>query len=514
MKANKQGKKYEQRIAEYFAAPCVNVPMKLKFTRAIGSLYFIKIKFVPGTAESKIRRHLEDARQVLRLQLLQVHPEGMDLFFVASEDNVFDNRLFGILTSPFYPEYTKDMAIPFPVGFNAMRTPIIVDLAQYFSCLLAEEGGSGKTTNLQCLVASILWSRSPEQVNLIIIDEPANMTQFANLPHLVCPVIYDAQAGYKMIMRLHAEMKRRHKLKEENPEEFNRLPKLVCLIDECVSFVSGISDNRASQSLATTISLILRMGRHAGIYLVLATQNPALDEMKCDLKSVSSRIAFKFSRHQDSVAILNESGAEKLPGIGDMYFKSQHHSGLMYLKGALIEKEEIAAVCDHIRTKYEETGWDDTYKFIVDLNKPVENIGDSSFTRPTATAQEIEDALFAKIILWSLERETVSANAISIAFDDVSEREAKKFIERLYSLGVAGEPKGKLGRKVLVTCVEDLPDEVRTFLDRYIYNEGADVSHELVQSECEPSVEYTAESTEDTESATNKICPTCGQSIA
>jgi len=469
MNFDKQGEKLERRLTEYYATISTPVPMKLKFVRAIGNLFIIRIKFVAGTTERKILNSLGDAQQTLRLQLLQLHREGMDLFFIASEHNTFDNRLFGILTSPLYPEYTKDMEIPFPMGFNPMRRPVIVDLALHYRWLIGGEGTSGKTTSLKCLIASILWSCSPEQVNFFIIDEPVDLIQFSELPHLACPVIHDIEAGYKAVMRLHIEMKRRFKLKEEHPAEFNRQPNLVCVIDECVSFVTGIGDKQASQSLADTISLLLRMGRHAKIYMVLATQNATLDDMKCDLKPISSRISFKYSRHQDSSAILNESVADKIQEVGGMYFKSRDHSGLMYLKGAKITDDEIEAVCNHIRTKYENTQWDSTHKFTIDLDTTTESIERSPYIKLVVTTQEVEDKLFARIIIWTLERETVSANAVSIAFasDKVGERHAKRLIERLHSFGIIGEANERQPRKVLITCVEDLPDEVRVFLDRY-----------------------------------------------
>ena len=515
MNANKKGKKYERRIAEYFAAPAVNIPMKLKFVQAIGNLYFIKIKFIPGTTENKIRRCLGDARQALRLQLLQLHSEDMDIFFVASDDNTFDNRLFGILTSPSYGEYTKDILIPFPIGFDVMLRPHIVDLVLYYNWLLGGAGGSGKTNGIQCFIASILWSCSPEDVNIIIIDEPANLTQFADLPHLACPVIYDTETGYRVIMKLHIEMKRRLKLREENPDEFNNLPKLVCFIDECVSFVAGIGDKESAKTLADTISLILRMGRHAKIYLVLATQNAAVDDMKCDLRPITSRISYKAAKLQDSVTILGEGGADKLLGRGEMYFKSQQHSGLMYLKGARITKDEVEAVCNHVRTKYEDVQWDDTYKFTIDMNATVEAMENSPFIGSIATAQEIEDEIFARIIIWSLERATVSANAIKLAFatDKVGERQAKRFIERLYSLGIVGDAIEKLPRKVIITCVEDLQDEVKSFLDSHGCNPKTNEFQESIQPEGEPDAEQTTIVIAEVKTTINEICPTCGQSI-
>lgn len=470
MSVKKQAKKYIRKILEYYAA--VKLEMELDFVRVVGDLFIFQIGFIPGTTESKIRQYLGDVQQALELELLQLHREGRELFFVVSEYNTFDNRLLGILTSPSYAEYIKDMEIPYPIGFNVMRRPVIVDLVLHLSWLLGGAGFSGKTTGLQCLAASILWSCSPEHVNLVFIDEPANLTQFAALPHLSCPVIHDVDAGFKVIINLHKEMKRRLKLKDENPEEFNFQPIIVCFIDECVSFVAGAGKQK-SQILADTISLLLRMGRHARIYMVLATQNSSLDEMKCDLSPVTSRIAFTCGKPINSVTLLGEGGAEKLSGKGELYFKSQKHSGLMYIKGALITSEEIEKVCEHVRAKYEEVEWDDRYKFIIDpasLLPDEDDIGDAPATGSTTTTQDIDDKTFAKIIMWTLGRETVSGNAINKAFKNVGERKAGSILKRLCKLGIVGEANVKLPRDVLPVCQEDLSPGIISLLKCHGYD--------------------------------------------
>jgi DNA segregation ATPase FtsK/SpoIIIE-like protein len=317
MNANKKGEKYERRIAEYFAAPVVNVPMKLKFVRVIGDLFIFHIKFVPGTTESKIRNHLENAQQTLRLQLFQLHRENMDLFLVVSECKEFNNYLLGILTSPSYQMFTKDMVIPFPVGFNVMRRPVIVDLVAYKNWFLGGGNSSGKTTSLQSLITSIIWSCSPEKVNLIVIDIVLNLTQFKGLPHFCCDVISDANAGIKAIMKLRMEMDRRFTIREEDITEFNKLPIIVCVIEELVSFVSRAGSKEAMKSLSDIISLLIRTGRHAGIYMVLTTQNPVVDDLKCDISSITSRLAFAVAKPINSVTIIGEGGAEKISEMGE-----------------------------------------------------------------------------------------------------------------------------------------------------------------------------------------------------
>jgi DNA segregation ATPase FtsK/SpoIIIE-like protein len=336
---------------------------------------------------------------------------------------------------------------------------------------LGGAGFTGKTVGMRSFITSLIWSCSPEHLNLIIIDEPAELTQFSTLPHLSCPVIHDMNAGYKAIMKVYAEMKRRQKLKVENPEEYRRLPVLVCFVDECVSLVAGAGKKEKSQQLADVISQLLRNGRHAKVYTVLATQNPAINEMGCDLSPIKSRIAFTCAKPHNSVTILGEGGAEKLNGNGELYFISQRHQGLMYVKGAFIDAEsgEIDMVCDHIRTKYETTEWDDRYKFVINaesLQPDAEGVDDTTSSGSTST-QDTDDKTLAKIIMWTLGRKIVSANAIYNAFKpEVGERKAKRFLERLQKLGIAGYATEKKACKVLITSIDDLSTDIIDLLNQ------------------------------------------------
>ena len=352
-------------------------------------------------------------------------------------------------------------------------------------------------------------------MNLIVIDIVLNLTEFRGLPHFCCDVVTDANIGIKAIMKLKKEMDRRFTIRAEDIAEFNKLPIIVCVIDELVSFVSRAGSKETMKSLADILSLLIRTGRHAKIYMVLTTQNPVVDDLKCDISSITSRLAFAVAKPINSVTILGEGGAEELSEAGEMYFISAKHKGLEYLKGARIKKDEVEAVCNHVRTKYEDMQWDDTYKFTIDANAIVENMENSPFVGSITTAQEIEDVLFAKIILWTLERETVSANAIKLAFKDdkIGERQAKRFVERLHSLGIVGEAIEKLPRKVLITSVEDLPDEAKGFLDRHSYSTETNELQESLQAEGLFDAEQIAVSTTEVKTAISKICPTCGQSI-
>ncbi|MCL1995097.1 MAG: FtsK/SpoIIIE domain-containing protein [Defluviitaleaceae bacterium] len=475
MKTKKQAKKFIRQILEFYAA--VNIEIALDFVHASDGLFVLQIGFMPGTTEKKIRQYLGDVQQALGLELFQLHRERMNLFFVVAEHNIFDNRLLGILTSPSYAEHTKNMVIPYAIGFNVMRRPVVVDLATYVHWLLGGSSASGKTVGVKCLVTSVAYSCSPENVNLIILDGASNLTQFDGLPHLSCPVIQDSDTGFLAIKAGYEEMEERIALKNDDIEAFNRLPHIIYVLDEFVSFVLGIGDKMMSGLLPDTISQLLRRGRHAKMHVVLTAQDPLIKDMKTDVSNATARLAFTCAKPHYSVTILGEGGAEKLFGNGEMYFKSPKHSGLQYVKGAYVTPDEIGMVSEYICAKYIEAKWDDSCKFNIDIEALrevilAEAIADDSLADISVAAdRKTEDKLFAKIIMWTLGRETVSGNAINQAFNNIGQRKARRLLERLYTWGIAGDANIKQGREVLTVCIEDLSDEVLRFLNNYGYTE-------------------------------------------
>ena len=503
MYSNKQIKKFKNKILEYYAE--VRVPFRLEFVHEKGNLLTYRIKFVAGTTEDRIRHYLKDVAQMLKVELFQLHRVGMDLFLVIAKDKMIDNSLLRIITNPQYAEHTKDMQVPYPIGFNVMGRPVIVDLVKYIHWLLGGSSNSGKTVGVKCLITGIIWSCSPEDVNLIIYDGASNLTQFDGAPHLSGSVMQEPEMGFLAVMKQHEEMERRIKLKNEDIEEFNRLPILVGVFDEFISLIASISDKNMSKYLTDKMSQLLRRGRHAKIHLVLAAQDPLIKDMKCDIGNASSRLAFTCAKLNYSMTILGESGAQNLSGDGEMYFKSNKHTGLEYIKGAYISSGDITKVCEYIRAKYEDAEWDDSYKFTLDGGNFGKPAPCTSADTPVLTEQEIEDRLFAKIILWTLDHETVSALQLKTTFNMGWPR-ANVFLDRLHELGIVGDPHGKLPRKVLVACIEDLTEDVISFLDSHEHvTVDEDALTESPQSECEFSTDHVPASAAELKSTVNEV---------
>ncbi|MCL2203417.1 MAG: FtsK/SpoIIIE domain-containing protein [Defluviitaleaceae bacterium] len=466
MYPKKRIKKYKRRSLEYYAK--VGVPFELDFVRAKENLLIYRIKFVAGTTEGRIRQYLRDVAQMLKVQLFQLHRTGRDLFLIVAKDKMLDNRLLRIIANPQYPEHTKGMRIPFVIGYGVLEQPIIVDLPEYIHWLFGGSSNSGKTVGLKCLIISIICSCSPEDVNLILYDGASNLAQFDGVPHLSGDVMQDPESGFDAIMKLYEKMEWRIKLKREDIEEYDRQPFIVGVFDEFISLIASISDRNMAKQLTDKMSQLLRRGRHAKIHMVLAAQDPLIKDMKCDIGNASSRLGFTCTKPNYSMTILGESGAQNLSGDGEMYFKSNKHTGLVYIKGAYISSDEIDAVCKHICAKYEDGDWDDSRRFTLDDEGFGESELGAGAGTPVLTEQEIEDRLFAKIILWALQRETVSAQQIKTDFNMGWPR-ANMLLDRLNEIDIVDDPYGKQPRKVIPACVEDLPEDVIDFLESQGY---------------------------------------------
>jgi DNA segregation ATPase FtsK/SpoIIIE-like protein len=456
--------KYKRKLRKYYAA--VNIPIIISFFCGMGDVLVYKIDFLAGASEKRLMESLKAAQQTLKLPLFQLHREAMELFFVVSENNNFDNRLLGIITSPVYNDTTKDMEVPFPIGFNAMRRPVLVDLVKYYNWLLGGSGGSGKTTSLQGMIASIAWACSPEKVNLVIFDGAGNLTHFDGLPHLSCTVIQDIEAGQNSILAVFNQFKWRLSIKDT--EEFYSLPILVCIYDEFLALVAGISEG-----IRSALSMLLRRGRHARIYFILAAQDPIVKDIKCDISVITARLAFTCAKPQYSVNILGRGGAEDLFGEGEAYFKSPKHPGLQFIKGAYISPEEIEQVCEHIRSVHNSRQWDNSRMFRInydDLLLSIVNEDGDSFNFSAEVKQQIDKKTLADVIMWVLKHSEVSCNMIQKRFS-IGYTRASEYIAAMYAFGVVDDLYGKLPRKVLPESIEDLSPDVMTLLGCFGYTD-------------------------------------------
>ena len=269
--------------------------------------------------------------------------------------------------------HLEKFRIPLFLGRDVKGSPLAFDLADMPHLLIAGRTGTGKSVCLNAMILSILMTRSPEEVKLILIDPKiVELTQFKKIPHLMNPVVTDmkkaeallawacdkmderygylARAGVRNIASYNAlgveELYNR--FRPEDDEEWNRLPKfmpsIVIIIDEMGDLVAQVG-----KEVETQIVRLAQKARAAGIHLILATQKPTVDVITGLIKSnLPARIAFQVTNRNDSRVVLDEMGAEKLLGNGDMLFLVPGTSHLVRAQGTYASDQDVNRVCAYL----------------------------------------------------------------------------------------------------------------------------------------------------------------------
>jgi len=263
--------------------------------------------------------------------------------------------------------------IPLFLGRDVKGSPLAFDLADMPHLLIAGRTGTGKSVCLNAMILSILMTRRPDEVKLILIDPKiVELTQFKRIPHLMNPVVTDmkkaeallawacdkmderygylARAGVRNIASYNqlGEEELYNRFRPEDDEEWARLPKfmpsIVIIIDEMGDLVAQVG-----KEVETQIVRLAQKARAAGIHLILATQKPTVDVITGLIKSnLPARIAFQVTNRNDSRVVLDEMGAEKLLGNGDMLFLVPGTSHLVRAQGTYASDSDVNKVCEYL----------------------------------------------------------------------------------------------------------------------------------------------------------------------
>ena len=246
-------------------------------------------------------------------------------------------------------------ALPIALGKGSGGDNITIDLTKMPHLLIAGATGSGKSVCMNAVVSSLIYSRSPDQLRLLLVDpKRVELTQYNGIPHMVTPVIVELDAVAKVFRGIINEMFKRYKLLEShsvrniselNKKFSNAMPYLVIVIDELADLMmtSGVEIERSICRLA-------QLGRATGIHLVIATQRPSVDVVTGLIKSnFPSRVSFSVSSSIDSRTILDTTGAEKLLGKGDMLYLPIDASLPFRLQGCFINDSEISKLVNFWR---------------------------------------------------------------------------------------------------------------------------------------------------------------------
>ena len=265
-------------------------------------------------------------------------------------------RLRSLLESPEWEAETA--ALTFVLGKDVSGTPIVANLAKMPHMLIAGATGSGKSAMINSFLTSLLYRNSPSQLKLILVDpKQVELGLYNGIPHLLTPVLNKPEQTISALKWAVSEMERRYTRLNEvgnrNIEEYNKahkedaMPYIVIIIDEMADLMIV-----AAKDVETLIVRLAQMARAIGIHLVLATQRPSVDVITGVIKAnVPARLAFSVASQIDSRTILDQMGAEKLLGKGDMLFASADMMKPRRIQGAFLEESEVKAVTDYLRTQ-------------------------------------------------------------------------------------------------------------------------------------------------------------------
>ena len=243
------------------------------------------------------------------------------------------------------------------LGRDIAGKPVICDIAKMPHLLIAGQTGSGKSVCINAIINSLLFRSSPEEVRMIMIDPKVVELQCYNVvPHLLIPVVSDPHKAAGALQWAVAEMlDRYHKMQSKNVREISaynaklgpdeeKLPRIVIIIDELADLMLA-----CKKEVEESIIRIAQLARAAGIHMIVATQRPTVDVITGLIKAnIPSRIAFAVSSSIDSRTILDQNGAEKLLGKGDMFYFPTGASSPIRVQGCFLSDPETERVVDYI----------------------------------------------------------------------------------------------------------------------------------------------------------------------
>lgn len=273
-----------------------------------GNRIQLRVKFLRGTQLEAIKRHKDDVRRTLKLDLLEIEEHHDNVFIVISKQLDGEEFLLtNLLRSPIYREARRRMDIAVPIGIVGTGSPVVVDLcdSSFPHTLISGGTGSGKTYAIKSIAVSLL-GYPPDKVNLILGDRANDMSAFKDLPHLSCPLIEDFDTLLGALLALKDEMDRRLSIKDT--PEMCQSPFIIVLIDEFTSFMSEAPDKRRLSIAVDTLTQLLRRGRHTKIHFILGAYNPTKADMKINTADLPVRMAFKAANLHNSLTALGAGG--------------------------------------------------------------------------------------------------------------------------------------------------------------------------------------------------------------
>ena len=364
-------------------------------------------------------------------------------------------RLKNLLSHPEFQHAFSPLT--FALGRDVVGEPVFADLGRMPHLLIAGSTGTGKTIALNAIIISLLYKNTPNTLRLILIDpKRVEFTAYNHLPHLLCPVIYDADKTVNALSWLIQEMERRFDIFSEvgarniysfnkkiqknsrlKKEGFSKMPFLVLIIDELADLMAV-----RAKDIEAGIVRLAQKARATGIHLILATQRPSVEVITGLIKAnIIARIAFQVASQVDSRTILDMAGAEKLLGNGDMLFISSSVSKPKRIQGAYISEKEVARVAEFISKNQQIKGIDELAESIEEALKKEREEGVGQFFG------EAEDPLYEEAKRLVLATKKASASFLQRRLR-IGYARAARLLDMMEERGIVGPSRGAKPREV------------------------------------------------------------------
>lgn len=364
--------------------------------------------------------------------------------------------------------------LSFGIGKDISGQVVVGELGKMPHLLIAGQTGSGKSVMINTLLCSLLYRNSPSDMKLILVDpKQVEMAPYADIPHLLTPVINEPEKTISALKWAVNEMERRYKLlageKIRNIKEYNKRlqsrAKKIAIADEngnvqehedgsmpyIVIVVDEMSDlmMMAKKDVETLIVRLAQKSRAVGIHLVLATQRPSVNVITGLIKAnVPARIAFTVASQVDSITILDQSGAEKLLGQGDMLFYVTSMSKPKRIQGAWVTDDEVNKIADHLRMQMAPQYNDEV------VAQPVQLDGKGGVVMDLS---EGGDDKFKDAVRVVVERRKASTSMLQTRLG-IGYQRAARIIEEMEERGIIGPQNGSKPREVLISSPEELDE--------------------------------------------------------
>ena len=349
------------------------------------------------------------------------------------------------------PKKDENANILVALGKDIMGRANLADLSKMPHLLVAGSTGSGKSVCINSIISSILLRYRPDEVKIMLVDpKKVELSNYNGVPHLMCPVVTDPKKASLALQKLVQEMEKRYEtfadvgvknitgyneMIEKKKPGMSKMYYIVAIIDELADLMLV-----ASKEVEDSIMRITQMARAAGIHLIVATQRPSTDVITGVVKAnIPSRLSFAVASNVDSRTILDQSGAEKLLGKGDMLYLPMGANIATRIQGCFISEEEIERVinyvCDQQKAQYVDT---------------MENLERStSSASGTGTESGDDDPLYDEIVEFAIKTGKVSASLLQRRFR-LGYNRAARIVDLLEERGIIGPANGSKPRDVLV----------------------------------------------------------------